>query len=107
MSNENTWDEWSKFLIKEVERISNNLNCIEQKIDMLNQNVSEMYPLVGEVSDLKTTVIGKDGTNGIKSIVNVHEEMIGQLKSRLNQTMTFVSGILAAIIIYIIQNKLL
>ena len=107
MSNENTWDEWSKFLIKEVERISNNLNCIEQKIDMLNQNVSEMYPLVGEIGDLKTTVIGKDGNNGIKSLVNVHEEKIEQLKCRLNQAMTFGSGILAAIIIYIIQNRLL
>lgn len=107
MSNENTWDEWSKFLIKEVERISNNLNCIEKKIDVLNDTVNTMKPILTEVDDLKTTIVGKDGTNGIKSIVNVHEEKIDQLKCRLNQAMTFGSGILAAIIIYIIQNRLL
>ena len=107
MSNENTWDEWSKFLIKEVERISNNLDCIEQKIDTLSETVNAMYPLVNEVNDLKTTVIGKDGDNGIKSLVNVHEEKIETLKCQFKYLLTFCGGILASVIIYVIQTKVL
>ena len=54
------WNEWSKYVLKELERLNNCYEKLDGKVDLINSRVTNLYIKVagiGAVSAILTTLV--------------------------------------------------
>ena len=71
LENNNGWTEWSKYVLKELEKLGENSSSLSEEINTLNGEVikvSEMKHIIGDFKEWKTSIEETVNLNDLESI---------------------------------------